>query len=161
MTCNVFLDIEFSDSGNHLFPIAIAWSLPDGRIKTVVVAPEDDWLPGDPDLLTVNLRYQQEQGVQTLDILRELNDDLGDCTVYVDGIDPDEILIDMMFETFRIEPAFELAPFTDLAPDAPIEWLEDRRREIAFEHELAPELVESTVYAMLLLAQELDVLQHG
>ncbi len=57
-----FLDIEYCQTDDALFPTAIAWSLADGQMKTVVIAPEDAWLPEDGDLGDVDLLYLEEQG---------------------------------------------------------------------------------------------------
>eukprot|EP00903_Cladosiphon_okamuranus_P005289 g5287.t1 len=75
----------------------MAWSLEDGRMKTVVIAPSDDWLPEDGDLGDIDLLYLEEQGVPLIELARELHQDLPDQTVFVDGLDPDEILVDLIF----------------------------------------------------------------
>src|SRR5690606_3949662 len=38
-----FIAIDGSSFEEHAHPVAIAWSLPDGQIKTTLIAPEDDW----------------------------------------------------------------------------------------------------------------------
>ena len=40
-----FLDIEYCQTDDVLFPVAMAWSLEDGQMKTVVIAPADEWIP--------------------------------------------------------------------------------------------------------------------
>ncbi|MBW4936251.1 hypothetical protein [Marinobacter sp. F4206] len=149
-----FLDIEYCQTEDALFPIAMAWSLADGRMKTVVITPEDDWLPEDGDLGDFDLRYLEEQGVPLLELARELHEDLPDQTVYVDGLDPDEILVDKIFSAISQEPPFEIAPITELITGLDSDALEDRRRQLMIDEGLEPQLPENGVYALLLMARE-------
>lgn len=149
-----FLDIEYCQSGDTLFPTAIAWSLADGRMKTVIIAPEDDWLSDDSDLGDIDLRYLKEQGVPILELVRELHADLPDQTVYVDGLDPDEILIDIIFSAVSQEAPFEIASVIELITGLDSNGLEDRRRQLLIDEGLEPQLPENCVYALLLLAKE-------
>ncbi|AOY87998.1 hypothetical protein BKP64_07345 [Marinobacter salinus] len=156
-----FLDIEYCHTDDALFPVAMAWSLADGRMKAVVIAPEDDWLPDDGDLGDVDLRYLEEQGVPILELARELHEDLPDQTVYVDGLDPDEILIDKIFTALGQEAPFEIAPITDLITGLDSNDLEDRRRQVMIDEGLEPQLPENGVYALLLLAKEEGLLEEN
>nr|WP_241264488.1 hypothetical protein [Marinobacter daepoensis] len=149
-----FLDIEYCQTDDSLFPTAIAWSLADGQMKTVVIAPDESWLPEDGDLGDVDLRHLEEQGVPLLELTRELHEDLPDQTVYVDGLDPDEILIDLIFSAVHQEAPFEIAPIAELIHGLDTDTLEDRRRQLLFEEGLEPQLPENGVYALLLLAKE-------
>lgn len=153
MQLPTFLDIEYCQTDDALFPVAMAWSLTDGRMKTVVISPEDDWLPEDGDLPDIDQRYLDEQGVPLLEIVRELHEDLPDQTVYVDGLDPDEILVDLIFSAVGHEPPFEIAPISDLITNLDRETLEDRRRQLMIDEGLEPQLPENGVYALLLLAR--------
>ena len=83
-----FLDIEYCQTDDVLFPVAMAWSLEDGQMKTVVIAPADEWIPEDADLGDIDLLYLEEQGVRLIELAQELHQDLPDQTVYVDGMDP-------------------------------------------------------------------------
>ncbi|MBE03131.1 hypothetical protein [Marinobacter lutaoensis] len=154
-----FLDIEYCQTDDALFPVAMAWSLADGRMKTVVIAPEESWLPDDGDLGDVDLFYLREQGVPLIELARELHEDLPDETVYVDGLDPDEILVDLIFGAVRQEAPFEIAPISDLITHRDAHALEDRRRQLLFEEGLEPQLPENGVYALLLLAKEEGLLE--
>lgn len=149
-----FMDIEYCQTEDALFPTALAWSLEDGRMKTVVIAPDESWIPDGAELPDVDLFYLEEQGVPLIELARELHQDLPDQTVYVDGLDPDEILVDRIFDAVGMEPPFELAPITELIPQLDSQTIEDRRRSILFEHGLEPQLPENGVYALLMLAQE-------
>ncbi|MBZ0332843.1 hypothetical protein MARI_08120 [Marinobacter sp. JH2] len=158
-----FLDIEYCQTDDALFPTAIAWSLEDGQMKSVVIAPDEAWVPDGADLGDIDLFYLEEQGVPILELVRELHEDLPGQTVYVDGIDPDEILADLIFEAVKQEAPFEIAPIADLITDFDSDALEDRRRELMFEEGLEPQLPENGVYALLLIARESGLLDdlHG
>ena len=149
-----FLDIEYCQTDDALFPVAMAWSLEDGQMKTVVIAPEEAWLPDDGDLGDFDLRYLEEQGVPLLELVQELHQDLPDQTVYVDGMDPDEILIDLIFSAVSQDAPFEIAPISELITSLDSDALEDRRRQLMFDEGLEPQLPENGVYALLMLAQE-------
>lgn len=149
-----FLDIEYCQTDEALFPVAISWSLDDGRMKTVVIEPDDSWFDDDSLPVDLDRRYLEEQGVPLIEIARELHQDLPDQTVYVDGLDPDEILVDRMFTAVEMEAPFEIVSISELIPGLPPQELEDRRRQLLFDHGLDPQLPESGVYALLLLARE-------
>lgn len=89
-----------------------------------------------------------------LEIARELHEDLPDQTVYVDGLDPDEILIDKIFSAIGQDAPFEIAPITELITSLDSDTLEDRRRQLMIDEGLEPQLPENGVYALLLLARE-------
>ncbi|WP_372972148.1 hypothetical protein [Marinobacter sp.] len=149
-----FLDIEYFQNDDVFFPTAIAWSLADGRMKTVVIEPDESWLPQDAELAEDELRYLREQGVPLIELARALHEDLPDQQVYTDGIDPDETLIDLIFDAVAMPVPFELAPLDDLIPGLDRDALEDHRRDLMFEKGLEPQLPENGVYALLLLARQ-------
>jgi hypothetical protein len=149
-----FLDIEYCQTEDTLFPVAMAWSLENGQMKTVVIAPHDDWIPEDGDLGDFDLLYLEEQGVPLIEIVRELHQDLPDQTVYVDGMDPDEILIDLIFDAVDSEAPFEIVGIESLITSLSREALDDRRRQLLTDEGLQPQLPENGVYALLLIARE-------
>jgi len=155
----LFLDIEYIQTDDLFFPTAIAWSLSDGRMKTVVIEPDDSWLPEDAELDEDQLRYLREQGVPLIELARDLHEDLPDQQVYTDGLDPDETLIDLIFDTIKVPVPFELAPLQELIPDMDRDALEDHRRDLMFEHGLEPQLPENGVYALLLLAHQEGIIE--
>ncbi|MFL1406476.1 hypothetical protein ACJO2E_14165 [Marinobacter sp. M1N3S26] len=149
-----FLDIEFYQNDNLFFPTAMAWSLDDGRMKTVVIEPDESWLPVDAELAEEELRYLREQGVPLIELARALHEDLPDQQVYTDGLDPDETLVDLIFDAVDMPVPFEIAPLEDLMPGIDRDTLEDHRRNLMFEQGLEPQLPENGVYALLLLARQ-------
>ena len=75
MDCATFLAIETSPEAPH-YPIACAWSLPDGSIKSSLILPADDW-PGElcySDHLDRDIILSQGHSIK--DIMLEMNDDL-------------------------------------------------------------------------------------
>ncbi|SFR41744.1 hypothetical protein SAMN05216203_0114 [Marinobacter daqiaonensis] len=159
-----FLDIEFYQTDDLFFPTAMAWSLSDGRMKTVVIEPDESWLPEDADLDEEELLYLREQGVPLIELARALHEDLPDQQVFTDGLDPDETLVDLIFDAVGMDVPFELAPLEDLIPGMDRDTLEDHRRELMFEQGLEPQLPENGVYALLLLAQREGLMEppeHG
>jgi hypothetical protein len=149
-----FLDIEYCQTEDALFPVAIAWSVENGQMKTVVVAPDDEWIPEDGDLGDVDLLYLEEQGVPLIEIVHEMHQDLPDKTVYVDGLDPDEVLIDLIFSAVESEAPFEIVGIESLVTSLSREQLDDRRRQLLIDEGLEPQLPENNVYALLLIARE-------
>ena len=149
-----FLDIEYCQTDDVLFPVAMAWSLEDGQMKTVVIAPADEWIPEDADLGDIDLLYLEEQGVPLIELAQELHQDLPDQTVYVDGMDPDEILVDLIFTAVAMDAPFEIAGMEELVTSLPREALDDRRRQLLSDEGLEPQLPEKGVYALLLIARE-------
>jgi hypothetical protein len=132
----------------------MAWSLEDGQMKTVVIAPADEWIPEDGDLGDIDLLYLEEQGVPLIELAHELHQDLPDQTVYVDGMDPDEILVDLIFTAVGMDAPFEIAGMEELVTSLPREALDDRRRQLLSDEGLEPQLPENGVYALLLIARD-------
>ncbi len=147
-----FIDLEFSSPDDEGFPIAIAWSLPDGSIKSVIICPDDDWDPWDNATPELDLQFYLDQGVSGPDIIREINEDLSGQTVFMDGLDEDERMLELLFSTYDNDPDFELASFSQLIPDREIEDIVARRNELAMEQGLDLNLSEHSVKASLILA---------
>ncbi len=154
-----FLDIEYSETDEGLLPTAMAWSLADGRMKVVVIEPDEAWFSDHDELPDVDLRYLQEQGVPLIELARSLHEDLPDQTVYVDGLDPDDALVEMIFEAVGMEQPFELAPVSELITELDRADIEDARQALIFQEGLDPQLPETGVYALLLLAQQAGLVE--
>lgn len=153
MSLPLFLDIEVSCPDERQFPLAIAWTLPDGQIKSVLICPDDDWEPWENIDADIDLNYFVEQGMSGLDVIREMNQDLSGQTVFVDGLDDDEALLDKLFEAFQDEADFEIATLTSLF-DSPLEAILDKRRQVAFANEFDINNSEDNVRCMLFMYSE-------
>ena len=149
-----FLKFEYNDSGPKLFPTAASWSLTDGRIKYVVIMPEDEWLADDEDERMLDDRFFREHGAAPVDVFREMNEDLAEATVFSDGLDPDDELLECLCETVGQQAAFELAPMVALLHHTSFEDLADRYQDLIARETLDPTVAENAVYAQLLLAKE-------
>ncbi|WP_250657774.1 hypothetical protein [Alkalimarinus coralli] len=149
-----FLDIESSSYDEDCFPICIAWSLPDGQIKNVLVMPDDDWSPHNSTLPEETLQHLYDNGVSGIDIIREMNGDLDGIPVYIDGIDYDTELLEKLYETFDEEPTFELTPVTSLFTNKSFEEIIDNKNQIIQDNNFNTEQAEHNVLSLLIMARE-------
>mgnify|MGYP000120840937 CR=1 FL=1 len=153
-----FLDIESSSYDEDSFPTCIAWSLPDGQIKNVLVMPDEDWNPQDSSLPDETLQHLYDHGVSGIDIIREMNDDLDGKPVYIDGIDYDAELLEKLCDTFDEEPTFELTPITSLITNKSFEEIMDSKSLIMQENNLNTKHAEHNVLSLLMIARENELL---
>ncbi|MAY72433.1 hypothetical protein [Halomonas litopenaei] len=150
-----FIAVETGGDGD--LPLAIAWSLDDGRIKHTLIQPDEDWL----DAETVSLGdYSREElasiGVSPLDVIRELETDHFNATLLTAGVFDDEAAISRLFDTYGLDPFVELAPAESLYPDLdPGEWAR-ARNELFAELGLEPMRPEQEVEVMLHLHKRLS-----
>jgi len=144
-----FIDIDMSTPDEGGFPTAISWSLPDGQLKSVLICPDDDWEPWDNTSDQVDIQHLLDQGVSGPDVIRELNDDLDGQTAFVDGLDNDEQLLDMLFETYGSTLSFEVATIAQLFPQTNLESLLISRNEIASQYQFDLEQIEDKVRTLL------------
>ncbi|KZY34124.1 MULTISPECIES: hypothetical protein [unclassified Oleiphilus] len=150
-----FIDIEYSTPDEGGFPTAITWSLANGQIKSVLIIPDDEWDPWDNTDSTVDLQFLFDQGVSGPDVIRELNQDLDGQTVFIDGLDEDEALLELLFETYNNELGFEIASITQLFSSHPLETLLAKRNDLAIENQLDIDSIEDNVRALLHLSKEI------
>ncbi len=153
-----FLDIEGSSYDEDSFPVSISWSQTDGQIKTVLIMPDDEWAPHDSALPDESLQHLYDQGVSGIDVIREMNSDLDGATIYIDGIDYDNDLLDKLYDTFDEDPTFEIATLSELYNDDSVEEILDARNQIIQDNNLDNRQAEHNVLAMLILARERELL---
>jgi len=151
-----FLDIEISTPDEGGFPTSISWSLPDGQLKSVLIAPDDDWEPWDNADPAVDIQHLLDQGVSGPDVIRELSDDLDGQTVFIDGLDEDERVLELLYETYQQSLSFEVASITQLFTQHNIESLLAMRNDIANELQLDLEVIDDNVRALIFLSQQLN-----
>lgn len=149
-----FIAIETGDE--EALPVAISWALPDGQIKHALIQPDDDWL--DEELLKLgdySLDELRSLGLSPLDVLRELEADHFNVTLYTAGIGDDEAALLRLFEDFAVTPFVELAPAETLYPDLdPGEWTR-ARGDLFGDLGLEPMRADHEVQVMLYLHQRL------
>ena len=150
----LFIDIEASTAEENGFPTAISWSLPDGQLKSVLIIPDDEWDPWENADAGIDLQHLFDQGMTGHDIIRELNEDLDGQTVFIDGLDEDEQLLEKLFDTFQQSMGFEIAPLTELFNQHDLENLLLLRDDIARECQLDLELIEDKIRSLIFLANE-------
>jgi hypothetical protein len=157
-TYPLFLDLEGSSYDEDSYPIAAAWSLPNGDIKSVLIVPEDDWTDWDHGTLAargITREHLYEQGFSALDVVREMMTDFADATVYVDGVDYDQELVERLFEAYGEEPNFEVRPVGEYLQSFRFGSFMDYREQFIAQKGLSPFEAETNVLAMLTLAHEL------
>jgi hypothetical protein len=154
----LFLDIEMSTPDDNGFPTSISWSLPDGQLKSVLIIPDDEWDPWENANPEIDLQHLFDQGVSGPDVIRELNEDLDGKTVYVDGLDDDELLLEKLFDTYEQSIGFEIATVSELFPKHNIEHILALRNEIAREYQLELESIEDKVRACIFLVNDMPEL---
>ncbi|MFY0990722.1 hypothetical protein [Halomonas sp. C05BenzN] len=149
-----FIAVETGDDGG--LPLAIAWTLRDGRIKHTLIQPDDDWL--DDELISLgdySLEELNSIGVSPLDVIRELENDHFSETLYTAGVGDDEAALSRLFDTYGLDPFVELAPAETLyAALDPGAWAR-ARGELFGEMGLEPLRPEHEVEVMLHLHQRL------
>lgn len=150
-----FIAIETGDEEG--LPVAIAWSLPDGRIKHTLIQPDDSWFD---DSSSVTREYSSEEleslAVSPLDVIRELENDHFSATLYTNDSGEDELALTRIFDTYGMDPFIELAPAETLYDNlSASEW--QRQRSDAFsELGLEPMRPEHEVEVMLGMHQRLS-----
>ncbi|MEQ6918490.1 hypothetical protein ABE960_13270 [Halomonas sp. SSM6] len=149
-----FIAVETGDDNG--LPLAIAWTLPDGRIKHTLIQPDDDWLENEMvSLGGYSLEELNSIGVSPLDVIRELENDHFSETLYTAGVSDDEAAISRIFDTYGLDPFVELAPAESLYRDlGPGDWAR-ARGDLFSEMGLEPLRPEHEVEVMLYLHQRL------
>lgn len=150
----IFIDIEASTADENGFPVAISWSLPDGQLKSVIIIPDDEWDPWDNADPELDLQHLFDQGVSGPDVIRELNEDLDGQTIFVDGLDEDEALLEKLFDTYQQSMGFEIATLNHLFPKHNIEDILSMHRQICSDYQLDTESIEDKVRAFIFLVND-------
>ncbi|UYG08651.1 hypothetical protein [Halomonas sp. M4R1S46] len=150
-----FIAVETGDDGD--LPLSIAWTLPDGRVKHTLIQPDEDWL--DDELISLGAYSLEELtslGVSPLDVIRELETDHFNATLYTAGVGDDEAALSRLFETYGLDPFVELAPAESLYGDLPPGDWARARGELFGELGLEPLRPEEEIQVMLTLHQRLQ-----
>ncbi|MCS2609875.1 hypothetical protein [Halomonas dongshanensis] len=148
-----FIAIETGDDDG--LPLAIAWSLPDGRVKHTLIQPDDSWIDDDSNVMgQYTIEELESLGVSPLDVIRELENDHFSATLYTNGHGDDEAALTRLFDTYGLDPFVELAPAEALYPDLD-DW-HRQRSELFNEMGLEPMRPEDEIQVMLSLHQRLS-----
>lgn len=112
-----FIAIDASSFEDWAHPVAIAWSLPDGQIKTTLIAPDDEW--GDDwdislqDMHGITPETLHQRGETPWSVIRELEQDLENSYIFADQPDRVEELLDKLYESCSRELNFEIGHFNE------------------------------------------------
>lgn len=158
MQLPLFIDFESSSLEEDSYPIACAWTLPDGSVKSVLIIPEDDWT--DWDVCTEDVHgLSRDQlfmnGHTAKDIVIEMNNDLDGETLYCDALYYDQQWLDRLFDAVDESPSFTLAAFNELVPDRDQFEVEDARRQLQEERGLQVHQADDDVRLLQLLYLQL------
>lgn len=106
-----FIAIDGSSFEDYAHPVAIAWSLPDGQIKTTLITPEDDWDDWDislKDLHGIDPDTLHQRGESPWSVIRELEQDLDQSYIYADHQERVETLLGKLYEVCDKELSYEI-----------------------------------------------------
>lgn len=117
-----FIAIDASSFEEWAHPVAIAWSLADGQIKTTLIAPDDDWDDWDislQDLHGITPETLYQRGETPWSVIRELEQDLENSYIFADQPERVEALLEKLYESCSRELNFEIGHYNEqVAADA-------------------------------------------
>ncbi|MEJ2045145.1 MAG: hypothetical protein P8X89_17910 [Reinekea sp.] len=154
MNIPIFISFEVTDAETG-YPYAIAWSLPNGQYKSVLVRPENDWLIDfetgnhNPDAPT--MQDLLDQGQTVLDILKEWDHDFEDSELFCQDPVLAQYCMDMMYEAYGRECDLELISEYDCFEELDHLELDDQRRWIMDTEGLSASNCEDAVKTMIFL----------
>jgi hypothetical protein len=154
MNFPTFISFEVTDVETG-YPYAIAWSLPDGQYKSVLVRPEEDWLidfeNGNHNPDAPPLQDLLDKGESVLDILKEWDLDLESGEIYCQDPVLAQYCMDMMFEAYNRECDHDLISEYDCYDNIDSMDLDEQRRWIMDTEGLSASHCEDAVKAMIFL----------
>lgn len=130
--CPAILDIEASGFGSYSYPIEIGVVKGNGERYCALIRPEKDWNHWCLKAQAVHGIPRQKievSGRAARDICRELNEFLGNSTVYSDAWTHDSPWLNRLFFAGRTNPRFHLSPIELITTEQQLmEWDEAKRR---------------------------------
>ncbi len=111
-----FIAIDGSSYEEEAHPIAIAWSLDDGSIKTTLVQPEDDWEDWDyalEDLHGITQDTLFQRGETGWSVIRELEHDLEQPFLIAEDMERVTQLLDKLYDSCGREVSMEIGRLSD------------------------------------------------
>ncbi|MBM94642.1 MAG: hypothetical protein CMI09_02175 [Oceanospirillaceae bacterium] len=115
-----FIAIDPSSHEETSHPIAIAWSMSDGQIKTTLIQPEDDWEDWDyalEDLHGINQDTLYQRGETCWSVLREMENDLEESYLRSDDFEQVERLLGLIYEACGKELSLETGSYREEISD--------------------------------------------
>ncbi|MDK2779297.1 MAG: hypothetical protein KYX62_16710 [Pseudomonadota bacterium] len=111
-----FIAIDGSSWEPHAHPVAIAWSMADGQIKTTLIQPEDDWDDWDitlQDVHGINPDTLYQLGETVWSVIRELENDLEQSYLFSDDAERSTDLLDKLYDACRRDLSLEIIHCSD------------------------------------------------
>lgn len=138
------------ESGEGDVPVAIAWTLSDGRIKHTLIQPDEAWL--EDDVASLGDYHADElltMGVSVSDVIRELEADYHGSLLYSANPEQDEAALARIFEAISGSAFVSIVDAGTLYND-PDEW-HQQRSEMFNEMGLEPGRAEHDLETLLKL----------
>lgn len=107
----IFISAVANSTDEPHFPLLFTWSTHDGQVKEVLVIPDDDWLHEhsiEPNLQNLDEQQLYEFGYEAQDILNEWAAELDTDTFYAVDEQTVETLVEALYDTKGLDPAFEV-----------------------------------------------------
>ena len=107
----IFISAVANSTDEPHFPLLFTWSTHDGQVKEVLVTPDDDWLHEhsiEPNLQNLDEQQLYEFGYEAQDILNEWAAELDTDTFYAVDAETVETLVEALYDTKGLDPAFEV-----------------------------------------------------
>jgi hypothetical protein len=144
VTYPLIIACELSSYEEDAFPVAIAWSLPDGSIKTTLISPEEEWLER-ADHLEVDPDQLLMEGHSAKAVLQELQLDRQDEPLYC--IDPEqtEQALEQLYSSLDGCNDLPLLPLRDLLDEVDYQQLDSCREDCLMQLELDPQRADEQV----------------
>lgn len=158
-----FIALDTSSHEDDAHPIAIAWSLSDGRIKHTLIEPDDDWHDWDyalEDLHGITQDTLHQRGETCWAVMRELEQDLEQPNLLTDDLGLNTELLERLYEACQRELSLELNHYqTELmeAQSTSQTQLSQQAEDVQHTLQLNPHTCEDRVRLML----EVWVSQQG
>lgn len=116
-----FIAIDSSSFEEHAHPIAIAWSLSNGQIKTTLICPDDQWEDecdsGLQDLHGITTETLYERGETTLAVIRELEQDLANPYIFADDPVRVEEQLNKLYESCSRDLSIEIGDYREIVTE--------------------------------------------
>lgn len=146
-----FLVIDASSYELEGHPIAIAWSLTDGTIKSTLIQPEENWYEWDAGLEELHGMTQEiliQSGEPVWEAVKEFEFDCENSYYLVQDAERTMELLERMYDAYDKEPSSDLIGMHEWHPsdtEERYQLMEDLRSDL----ELNPHRCEDNVRLML------------
>lgn len=111
-----FVAVDASSWEEDAHPIAIAWSMTDGQIKTTLIQPDDGWDDWDyalEDIHGISRDTLYQRGETTWSVIRELENDLEQSYLFADDQERVEELLNRIYESCGRELSLEVGSHSE------------------------------------------------